>query len=185
MTKEQVIKMRNALKAGKNLPLIVYIDNAFRNIDETNVLQFTKWDDENGFLYVYSVSDPIKDHSPSNLTGGVSLFATDYECIQSMEVARINIDDLERSIDWLDCISTEWKQRIIERFKLALNPQLTSISSSNINEVMGVTDGNVAMNDNDDYYAGRYTESFAETRAMANRNEYAEKVAKEQQTENN
>lgn len=185
MEKDQVIKMRNALKAGKNWPLIIYIDNAFRNIDESNVLQFTKWDDENGILYSYSLSDPIKDNSPSNIGAGVSLFATDYEMIQSMEVARININDLATSIDSLGCISAEWKERIIERFKIALNPDLINLKASDINVAMGVVNGHKALNDNDDYYAGRFTQSFAETRPMAERNAYAEKIASENNSANN
>ena len=179
MTKEQVIKMRDTLKAGRNWPLIIYIDNAFRNIDESNVLQFTKWDDENGFLYSYSISDPLKDHATSNLVGGVSLFATDYENIQSMEVAKISINDLGTSLDSLKSISEEWKQRIINRFSIALNPELVNLNNSDINKAMGVVDGNKAINDNDAYYEGRFTQSFKETRLMAERNAYAEKVASE------
>ena len=179
MEKSQVIKMRNALKAGKNWPLIVYIDNAFRNIDESNVLQFTKWDDENGILYSYSLSDPVKDNARSNIEGGISLFATDYEMIQSMEVAKINITDLGTSIESLRCITDEWKERIIERFKLALNPELVNLNRSDINKAMGVIDNHKALNDNDDYYAGHYSQSFAETRAMAERNAYAEEVSSE------
>ena len=48
-----------------------------------------------------------------------------------------------------------------------------------INKAMGLVDRHKALNDNDDYYAGRYTQSFAETRLMAERNAYAEKVAAE------
>lgn len=179
MEKSQVIKMRDALKAGRNWPVIVYIDNLFEKIDESNVLQFTKWDDENGFLYHYSLTDPNLERSPSNIGGGISLFATDYENIQAMEVARININNLGDSIDSLKCINPEWKERIIERFKLALNPDLVNLSRSDINKAMGVIDGQKVLNDNDDYYAGRFTQSFAETRLMAERNAYAEKVAAE------
>jgi hypothetical protein len=185
MTKDQVIKMRTKLKAGKNWPLIIYIDNAFRNIDESNTLQFTKWDDEEGILYSYALSDPIKDGSPSNIDAGVALFATDYEMIQSMEVVRINIEDLGDSIDSLGCISDEWKGRIIKRFELALNPNLVNLNRSDINKVMGVIDNQKALNDDDDYYAGRYTQPFKETRTMAERNAYAEKVAKEKEEATN
>ena len=180
MEKSQVIKMRNALKAGKNWPLIVYIDNTFRNIDESNTLQFTKWDDENGILYSYSLSDPMKDNSPSNISGGVSLFATDYEMIQSMEVARINFEDLETSIESLGCITDEWKKRIVDRFRIALNPDLVSLKRSEINKAMGIIDGQKAINDNDDYYDGRYAQSFAETRPMADRNKAVDKLASEE-----
>lgn len=183
MDKDQVIKMRNTLKAGKNWPLIVYIDNAFRNIDESNVLQFTKWDDENGILYSYSLTDPIKDTSPSNIGDGISLFATFYENIQSMEVARININDLGTSIDALECISDEWKTRIINRFKAAVNPNLVNLNRSDINMAMGLIDNQKALNDNDDYYAGKYAQPFKETRLMAERNAYAEKVAAEKAKE--
>lgn len=179
MDKAQVIKMRDKLKAGKNWPVIVYIDNLFKKIDESNVLQFTKWDDENGILYHYSLTDPNLERSPSNIGGSVSLFATDYEMIQAMEVARININHLGDSIDSLGCISTEWKERIIKRFETALNPKLVNLSREDINKAMGLVDGQKALNDNDDYYAGRYAQSFAETRPMAKHNEYAEKVAAE------
>jgi hypothetical protein len=179
MEKERVIQMRNKLKAGENLPVIIYIDNLFKKIDESNVLQFTKWDDENGILYSYSLTDPLMDRNPSNVEGTISLFATDYEMIQAMEVPRMPITILGDSIDALECITPEWKQRIIERFELALNPELVDLKRSDINAAMGIIDGQKALNDNDDYYAGRYTQSFKETRLMAERNAYAEKVAKE------
>ena len=177
MTKEQVISMRDKLKAGKNWPLIVYIDNTFRLIDESNTLQFTKWDDENEIIYVYALSDPIKDNSYSNISGGVSLFATEYEHIQAMEVASIKLDNLGESIESLGCISPEWKERIINRFKVALDPNRAILSAKDINKAMGITDGHKALRDDIDYYGGNYAQPFAETRRMANRNEYAEKMA--------
>lgn len=178
MEKDQVIKMRDTLKAGKNLPLMVYIDNTFRIIDESNVLQFTKWDDDNAILYNYSLTDPNMETSPSNIGGGISVFATGYTNIQCMEVTSMNIDILADSIDYIGCISDEWKERIINRFKVALNPNLINFTRSYINKAMGIIDGNKALNDNDDYYNGRYVESFAETRLMAERNKYAEKQKK-------
>ena len=51
MDKDKVIKLRDALKADKNLPLRILIDNGFTTIDESYHLQFTKWDDTNGILY--------------------------------------------------------------------------------------------------------------------------------------
>lgn len=179
MEKSQVIKMRDALKAGKNWPVIVYIDNLFKKIDESNALQFTKWDDEKGILYHYSLTDPTLEHSPSNIGGTISLFATDYEMIQAMELAVLKIDDLGESIDSLKCISPEWKERIIQRFALALDPNLVNLSRSDINKSMGLVNGHKALDDRDDYYAGRFAQSFAETRPMADHNEYAEEVAKE------
>lgn len=185
MEKSQVIKMRDNLKAGKNWPLIVYIDNLFKKIDESAVFQFTKWDDENGILYHYSLTDPRLEQSPSNIGGNISLFATDYEMIQAMEVVKININDVGTSIDALGCISAEWKERIIKRFKLALDPNTVTLTREDINKAIGIIDGNKALNDNYDYYNGRYPQPFAETRPMAKHNEYAAKVAKEKAEEAN
>lgn len=179
MEKDQVIKMRDTLKAGNNWPVMVYIDNAFRIIDESNALQFTKWDDDNGILYNYSLTDINMDTNPSNIRGGISIFATDYANIQSMEVASINIKDLGTSIESLGCISDEWKERIINRFKTALNPNLVNLNREDINKAMGVVDGHKALDDSDDYYAGRYAQSFVETKIMMNHNAYAEKIAAE------
>ena len=163
MEKADVIKVRDKLKAGKNWPLIIYIDNTFRLINESNTLQFTKWDDENGMLYSYTLTDPRLERSPSNIGGGISLFAVSYEHIQAMEVVRMNLKDLGDSIDSLNCITKEWKERIIKRFELALNPDVVNLTARDINKAMGVVDGQKALNDNDEYYENRFTESFAET----------------------
>ena len=57
----KVIKMRTALKAGKNLPLTVLIDNCFRVIDESMKGHFTFWDDDNGILYEMAYADIMQD----------------------------------------------------------------------------------------------------------------------------
>ena len=162
MEKADVIKLRDKLKAGKNWPLLVYIDNTFRLINESNTLQFTKWDDEGGILYVYSLSDPRLERSPSNIGGGISLFAVPYEHIQAMEIIKLNLNNLGDSIDSLGCITKEWKERIIKRFETALNPDVVNLTARDINKAMGVIDGQKALNDNDEYYENRFTESFAE-----------------------
>jgi hypothetical protein len=163
MEKDIVIKVRDKLKAGKNWPLIIYIDNTFRLINESNVLQFTKWDDDNGILYSYSLTDPRLEKSPSNIGGTISLFAVAYEHIQAMEIVRMNLKDLGDSIDSLDCIKPEWKERIIKRFETALNPDVVNLTARDINKAMGVINGQKALNDNDEYYENRFTQSFAET----------------------
>lgn len=177
MEKDRVIQMRDKLKAGKNLPLIIYIDNLFKKIDESNVFQFTKWDDENGILYNYSLTDPNLEEYSSNIGGSIEVFATDYEMIQAMAVPRLNLNDLGTSIESLGCISDEWKQRIIDRFKTALDPNTVILSREKINKAMGVVDGHKALDDSVDYYTGKYPQPFAETRIMADHNEYAKSVA--------
>ena len=184
MEKANVIKVRDKLKAGKNWPLLVYIDNTFRLINESNALQFTKWDDENGMLYSYSLTDPRLEKSPSNAGGGISLFAVSYENIQAMEVVRMNLQDLGNSIDSLNCISTEWKERIIKRFEMALNPDVVNLTARDINKAMGVIDGKKALNDNDEYYENRFTQSFAET-VHTNRFNNANEKTKVDESKNN
>lgn len=183
METSKVIAVRDALKAGKNLPLTIYIDNAFRIINENNKFQFTKWDDENGVLYNYALTNPNIASSPSNIGGEMSLFAVSYESIQAMEVIRLPFNELPNSIDSLTksgaVISDEWKNIIINRFSKALNPNLVNMSPTDINKASGIIDGQKAVNDNDDYYNHKFTEPFAETRPMAERNEYAKKVAEE------
>lgn len=180
----EVIELRNKLKAGNNWPLVVRIDNAFRIIDESNSCQFTKWDDANGILYVYSLADPTTATSPRNTGNTISLFAVPYENIQSMETV-IHLKDLGTSIDSIGCISNEWKDRIIRLFTKILHPDLVNLSRSDINKATGLVDGYKALDDSDDYYEGRYTQSFAETRRMAEHNAYAAKVAAEKEKQNN
>lgn len=166
MDKDVTIKVRNTLKAGKNLPLIVYINNSFRTIDETSVFQFTKWDDDAGILYLYSLVNPITSQIPSNIGGELSLFAVSYDTIEAMEVARLPYSELENSINSLInvggvTISDTYKKHILNMFKTALtnNPNLTR---TDINKAMGIIDGNKALDDGDSYYAGTYKESFKE-----------------------
>ena len=182
MDKERVIELRNKLKAGKNLPLIVYIDNAFRIIDEANVLQFTKWDDDNGYLYVYGLTD--NNMGRPDIGDGVSLFAVDYESIQSMEVPRMDISCLEDSIDSIGCIGDEFKKRIVNGIKSALNPNLVNYTRADINKAMMLADNNKAIDDSVDYYTGKYPQPFKETRMMAEHNKYAESIKATEKTEN-
>ena len=159
MEKADVIKVRDTLKAGLNLPLVIYIDNTFLLIDESKTFQFTKWDDENGILYNYALTNPIKEQSPSNIGGSITLFAVGYEHIQAMEVSRLNLTTLEKTIDSIGTISKEWKDKIIKMFAGALEPNRAELSAKDINTLMGAG----FLNDKDDYYNGRFTQSFAET----------------------
>ena len=43
MDKAEVVKLRDTLKAGMNLPVQVFLDNAYSFVDESNIAQFTIW----------------------------------------------------------------------------------------------------------------------------------------------
>lgn len=169
MDKQTVIKIRDALKAGKNLPLLILVDNAFRSIDESKQMQFVKWDDTNGILYNYALTNAIHDRATNNEEATLSVYATDYEQIQALEVTRLPQDLISESIDSINQaganVSAESKSNIIKMFKEALNPNPQNID-----------------NDPNGYYTGRYKEPFKETRLMAARNEYAKKVAEENES---
>ena len=82
MERDAVISLREKLKAGKNLPVTVFIDNMFETINEASMYQFTKWDDENAILYSFRLINPVFDKIPSNREQAIRVFAVDYECIQ-------------------------------------------------------------------------------------------------------
>ena len=79
MTKQEVITLRNTLKAGKNIPVQVFIDNAFICVDESNITQFTLWDDDNGLLFSFRLpTTEVEDYGTSNKAENVSVYAFNY-----------------------------------------------------------------------------------------------------------
>ena len=179
MTHEDVIKVRDTLKAGKNLPVRVCIDNVFAIIDECSPTQFVIWDDENGILYAYRMVDMQTDKIPSNIEQAVSLFAVPYESIQAIEVPVLPIEYLPNSIQSIRDtgreIRTEYEKTIINTYNKVLNPDLVNLSHEDINKVSGNK-----LNTNDDYYNGKFTESFKETVAV---NRYNESLKKDEESE--
>ena len=167
MEVSQVIKMRNTLKCGKNLPLRVFMNNNHRTVDESSVLEFVKWDDSNGFLYVYHISDMQNMSNPSNNGGELTLFCVSYEDIQAMEIAGFPLSLLSDTLDSLAANGAEikepYRQGIIDMFNKALDKNLVYMTHTDINKMMGLRDGNKALNDNEDYYEGKFTQNFAET----------------------
>ena len=94
MDKERVIQMRTALKGNKNLPLTVFLYNAFKFIDESAIGHFTIWDDENGYLYEIAYPEIVADKHPGNIKN-ISIFVTDYEYIQHMSLAKLPLSELD------------------------------------------------------------------------------------------
>jgi hypothetical protein len=173
MEKSEVIKIRTALKGGKNLPLIVMIDNSFDLIDENNKTQFVKWDDDNGILYHFRLTDMQSDRSPSNESKTLSICATTYDMIQAIEVPRLPLDCLEDVIGTIEeagvTFKPEFKDSIIYTYNELLHSDRWKMTHKNINAMLGTE----SLNTKDEYYDGRFTENFKETAAI---NRYNKRV---------
>mgnify|MGYP003533966772 FL=1 len=170
MEKEDVIKIRTAIKAGKNLPVRVFVDNAFTIIDESQTFQFTKWDDDNGILYSFRLIDPQSDKIPNNIEQAVSVYSTSYANIQAIETPVVPMKDMDSlfgTIEATGCkFSEDFKSLIKHAFTEVLHHDRYQLSSSDINSILGPN----TVNDKDDYYYNKFTENFKETRRYADRN---------------
>lgn len=173
MDRNEVIKIRDTLKCGCNLPVRVLIDNVFTIIDESKPTQFTIWDDDNEVLYSYRLVDPQTETCPSNKGQAVSLFAVSYTSIQAIELPVLPMVHLEQSIENIKNngknISDDFKQRIINTYKDVLNPNISELSHSTINNLTGSN-----LDTDDDYYNGKFKESFQETKRYRELNKLAD-----------
>ena len=69
-------------------------------------------------------------------------------------------------------IKDEVKQGVIDMFDRACDPTRVNLGPTDMNRIMGVRDGRTAVNDRDDYYEGKFTENYAETKRTADYNKY-------------
>ena len=168
MEKDKVIKLRTALKAGKNLPLVVLIDNCFSVIDESMTGHFTFWDDDNGILYELSYVDVQSDKFARNMPQ-VSMFAVDYDCIQCIQNATVALDDLDALFGTIKAsgkdISDDRIAMIKNFYKKALNTDRYEMTHEELNNLLGSN-----LDTRDEYYKGRMTEPFKETVRYRDRN---------------
>ena len=168
MEKDKVIKLRTALKAGKNLPLVVLIDNDFRVINESMTGHFTFWDDTNGILYEMAYADMQSDKYVTDKKQ-VSMFAVDYDCIQCIENSLVSLDDLDDLFGTIKASGKDIDDDRIAMIKNFYNKTLstnrTDMSHEDINKLLGSH-----LDTRDDYYAGRMTEPFKETVRYKDRN---------------
>lgn len=174
MEKNEVIKIRDELKCGKNIPLRIHIDNNFTIIDESHTLQFTKWDDVNGILHSFKLVDiNSTDHNPSDRENAISVFSVTYEMIQAIEAPVFPVDDLDALFSGLEAggctpFGSGFKELIKHTYKYALHPDRYRLSPTDMVNNLG--EGSVS--DKDDYYnhPSKFTESFKETIRYAEHN---------------
>ena len=167
-SKEVVISMRTALKAGHNLPLLVFGDNAFTIIDESKEATFTKWDDTNGVVYYFRLMSPQQEQGlNAESAKAISVSAIKYEFIQAMEVAPMPLkylDDIFNSIDGEigsggSTMKPEFKAQIKHVFESYTDSRM-ALTPQERNAIHGAK----IVQTSDDYYNGTFYEKFKESR---------------------
>lgn len=171
MDNKSVIMVRDILKAGKNLPVVVYVDNALICIDESSLFQFTKWDDDNGILYSFHLpnanlaADTMVDEKK------ICVYATTYEHIQAIELCKVSLDNTKDVIESIKSSGTtfsdEFKSLIIDSFEKILDPSFENINR-NVNKLLGPLGANFDVTN--DYYNGSFHHFDKETNFADKRN---------------
>jgi hypothetical protein len=174
LTKEQIIAWRTSLKGGKNLPLRIIFDNQF-NFDESLPLNYIKWDDDKGIIYIFRLTNMSDTIYPGNNPNTVSVFSAPYDKIWYMTLA-IPLEVLDDVFDSIGSISDDFKEYIKYGLTEALHPDRWRMEHADINAMVGAK----ATHDDVAYYMGRFPEPFKETRPHAMHNEWIK-----QQKENN
>lgn len=175
MEKKDVIKIRDILKAGKNIPVTVHVDNVLVCIDESMPFQFTKWDDANGILYSFRLPN-ANLAAEATVDKKICLYATTYEHIQAIELCKVSLDNVEDVIDKIResgiTFSDDFKKYIIGSFENLFNPSF-ELTNKNINLTLGSN-----LDESYDYYNGVYRHFDKETNFADKRNTSAEKEPK-------
>ena len=186
-SKEVVITMRNALKAGRNLPLRVYADNTFVLIDESAEAAFTKWDDDNGVIYYFRLQSPFDSKGAgANYSQCISVNAIKYEFIQAMEVAPMPVkylDDIFTSIE-AETPNCKFKPEFKEQIKYVFDKYLSNDNIPMGPIVRNAYHGAKIKPEFDDYYSGYTYEPRKETGALNDRNKALEEYLKSKENTN-
>ena len=181
--KEVIIKMRTALKAGRNLPLRVYADNTFVIVDEAAEAAFTKWDDDNGIVYYFRLQNPFDSKGAgAAYSQCISVSAIKYEFIQAMEVAPMpikHIDEIFNSID-SQTENCKFKDKFKEQIKYVFNKYLSSDNIPMGSMVRNAYLGAKVHPEMDDYYSGYMYEARKETGSLNDRNAELKKYLESQ-----
>lgn len=177
MKKSDVIALRDSLKANKNIPLRILIDNAFVIVDENMKFQFTKWDDDNGILYSVRLTDPLSMKYPNDNMTQCSVLAISYEFIQTIEAPRVFVNDekgrgdLKDILDNIPAFGTDFKNLILNSFNYINNKNTAHITPTTINDKLSNPDfqsdvQDYAVSRADDYVytdGKKFVQSYKET----------------------
>ena len=177
MTKNQVILIRDGLKAGKNIPLRVSIDNAFNIIDESMKFEFTKWDDDNEVLYHIRLADPASNTFAMDKMAQCTVFAVPYEFIQAIEAPRVFVQDKENRGDLADILnalnifSDDFKNLILHTYGYIKDKNVAHITPIMTNDLLSnkefqddLQDSAVNVSDDYVYTSGQqFVQNYKET----------------------
>lgn len=165
-TINNVISMRNGLKAGMNWPLRVYADNAFVIVDESLPYTFTIWDDKNGTLYYFRLPDAMTDRDFKNYPE-ISVAAVNYDFIQTMEIAHFPIKSLDKLFTSIKAEGGTNLTSEMEEFIKHIFTRILSNKTPNLEKyITNAAHGNVLEDQDDDYYNGRMHTPFKETHTI-------------------
>lgn len=172
----KVKSLREKLKAGKNYPVSVNINNNTRLIDESVPGQFTLWDDVNEIIY--SISLPAMELNPASMDG-ITVFGVSYELIEGMQISELPLKELPNVLNSIcvsdDVANAEHQQAIVNYFNYILDPDTTK-SRAMSNYYTGANTDTA-----DDYYNGKMRYSFKETTPSRANNEYVDSLRKQQE----
>ena len=180
MDKEQVIKVRNALKCGKNRPLRITVDDEVMVIDEHQAGQFVKWNDDEGLLFHFLLPNLHTDRYATDIQGCVSVRCVSYNSITAIEVPYVPVTDFDSLFETMESetntsFTSEWQDYIKELYKKLLNPNKVTLSPVELNQIHKAK----VVDDTDDYYHGRFANNFQETRRYDERNALVDERRKE------
>lgn len=153
MDKSTVIALRKNLKGTKNYPLKIFIDNNFQIIDESAPMQFTIWDDTNGFLYAITLPNCLDNKYPSDKAKNVAICGVAYEHIQIMTIPMLKLNDVRDVLDSIKAAGATMDANAADYVINAYNGLFNAngnITASDINKLF-----NAGLNTNDDYYNGK------------------------------
>ena len=174
MTKQEVVTLRDRLKAGKGFALICTLANGQDLIDETNMAGFVYWDDTNGIVYDFRLSSMLNDTN-INSTRHLDVLAVPYEEITSMKVVGFPIDKFDDFFNSLGTMPDNMKEYLKGKYQRMFDPNLTSLGPDNRNRILGA----VVDQSPYDYYNGKWHRPFKELHEVDAYNKSIEKTQKD------
>ena len=180
MTKEDVIRIRDQYKMGMNLPVRVLINNSFIVYDERSLTQYTIWDDEHGVIYSIRLPDPQTDLTGSNRQQQIMVFCNSYDTIEAIEIPTMPLELLPKLIKSMRdngiTISEGFEKHMIYAYGEILHKDRWKLDAEDLRTIYGDASkqegiANATISD-EDYYKGKYAQSFQETVRYRNHNEY-------------
>ena len=165
-TINNVISMRDTLKAGMNWPLRVFSDNNFIVVDESRPYTFTIWDDVNGTIYYLRLVDVMTERHFKNYPE-VSVSAVNYDFIQAMEVPMFPTKSLDKLFNSIVATGGTSLNDDMRKFIKHMYSSIVDFKKPTLDSyLVNATHGAVIDDQDDEYYNGRMHVPFKETHTI-------------------